>query len=97
MAFCKPSTTSLKGNAMSYATEESCESMEVNVGQEERWLSMFGAGALVAAGLLRGSPIFLLMGAGLAYRGATGHCPLYEATGLNTNKLQDQSHRRIAF
>lgn len=82
---------------MSCATEEACGNMEVNVSQEERWLSMFGAGALVAAGLLRGSPMFLLAGAGLAYRGATGHCMLYQATGLNTNKPADQSHRRIAF
>jgi uncharacterized membrane protein len=82
---------------MSYATESARENMEVNVGQQERWLSMFGAGALVAVGLLRGSPIFLLIGAGLAYRGASGHCPMYQAAGMNTNKLEDESHRRIAF
>jgi uncharacterized membrane protein len=75
----------------------SCEKQSVNVGQEERWISMFAAGAFAAVGLLRASPIFLMLGAGLALRGATGHCMLYEATGVNTNKLQEESQHRIAF
>jgi uncharacterized membrane protein len=73
------------------------ENSNVNVSQEERWMSMFGAGALVAVGLLRASPAFLLLGAGLAYRGVTGHCMLYEATGINTNKLQEPAQHHIAF
>lgn len=73
------------------------EYLKQNVGNDERWLSMFGAGALVTAGLMRGSPLLLIAGAGLAFRGATGHCALYEATGVNTNKLEEEPRSRIAF
>lgn len=73
------------------------ESPKVNVSQEERFMSLFGAGALVAVGLLRASPAFLFLGAGLAYRGVTGHCMLYEATGVNTNKSQEPAREHIAF
>jgi uncharacterized membrane protein len=75
----------------------SCEKQSVNVGQEERWMSVFTAGAFAAVVLLRASPIFLMLGAGLALRGVTGHCMLYEATGVNTNKLQESAQRHIAF
>jgi hypothetical protein len=64
-------------------------SVSVNVSQQERLLSMFGAGVFAACGLLRGSPTFLALGAGLAYRGYTGHCHVYEALG------QDTSERKI--
>lgn len=55
-----------------------------NVGETERLLSMFGAGVFATCGLLRGSLTFMALGAGLAYRGFTGHCHLYEALGQNT-------------
>lgn len=77
--------------------QHSYESPKVNVSQEERFMSLFGAGALVTVGLLRASPAFLLLGAGLAFRGVTGHCMLYEATGLNTNTLQEPARQRIAY
>jgi uncharacterized membrane protein len=57
-----------------------------NVGEKERLLSMWGAGALMTCGLLRGSPSLLLLGAGLAYRGYTGHCPTYELLNKNTTR-----------
>jgi hypothetical protein len=59
-------------------------SESMNVGESERLLSMYGAGLLTACGLLRGSMTFLALGAGLAYRGFTGHCHVYEALGQNT-------------
>ena len=58
-----------------------------NVGEQERLLSMLGAGALLTCGLLRGSASLLLVGAGLAYRGYTGHCPAYQAMHTNTARL----------
>lgn len=56
----------------------------INVGDTERLLSMFGAGVFATCGLLRGSLTFMALGAGLAYRGFTGHCHVYEALGQNT-------------
>ncbi|HZI18811.1 MAG TPA: SRPBCC family protein [Pyrinomonadaceae bacterium] len=62
-------------------------STAVNVGQTERWASMIGGGALAAYGLTRGSLggiALALAGAALLHRGYSGHCNLYEATGINT-------------
>jgi uncharacterized membrane protein len=59
----------------------------LNVGSMERWLSLLGGGALAAFGLSRGSLGGLALaavGGSLIYRGATGHCHLYEALGVNT-------------
>jgi hypothetical protein len=57
----------------------------VNVGESERLLSMFGAGALVAGGLMRGNLAILALGGALAYRGFTGWCHVYEALGMDTS------------
>jgi uncharacterized membrane protein len=58
----------------------------VNVGQPERVVSVLGGGLLALYGLSRGRTNGLLLsaiGAGLLYRGATGHCQLYQMLGLN--------------
>jgi uncharacterized membrane protein len=58
----------------------------VNVGPTERWLSMVAGGALAAYALRRRSipgGTAALAGAALLYRGATGHCDLYQALGIN--------------
>jgi uncharacterized membrane protein len=59
----------------------------VNVGEAERLASNVGGGLLVAAGLWKGGLGGLAL-AGLGgmflYRGATGHCPLYQAIGADT-------------
>ncbi len=59
----------------------------VNVGQNERSISL-AIGTLIAAyGLTRGSLSGLAtaaIGAGLIYRGATGHCPTYEKLNIDT-------------
>jgi hypothetical protein len=60
---------------------------KTNVGEPERWASMFAGGFLAACGLMRGSLSGLAlaaMGGALAYRGYTGHCQLYEALGHNS-------------
>lgn len=59
----------------------------VNVGQMERWLSMVAGGVLAAYALKRRElpgGAAALAGAALLYRGATGHCDLYQAMGVNT-------------
>jgi len=56
----------------------------VNVGQNERLLSLVGGGVSLLWGLDRGNPLCLALGAGLLYRGLTGHCHMYGALGVNT-------------
>lgn len=59
----------------------------VNVGEGERWLSLAGGSLLAAYGLSRGSLpglALVALGGGLLYRGATGHCSVYQALGVKT-------------
>jgi uncharacterized membrane protein len=58
----------------------------VNIGKVERWLSMVAGGALAAYGLKRREVpggAAAVAAAALLYRGATGHCDLYQALGVN--------------
>lgn len=60
---------------------------EVNVGGAERLASAVGGGALLLAGLLRRGPagaVMALAGSMLVYRGTSGHCAFYAATGRST-------------
>ncbi|HEX7174661.1 MAG TPA: SRPBCC family protein [Pyrinomonadaceae bacterium] len=60
----------------------------VNVGQAERWASAIGGGALALYGLTRGSMggvALALIGGSLIYRGASGHCTVYSAAGIDTS------------
>jgi uncharacterized membrane protein len=57
-----------------------------NVGAKERWLSMLAGGALAAYAFRRRSTpggAAALAGAMMLYRGATGHCSVYQALGVN--------------
>lgn len=59
-----------------------------NVSPAERAISMLGGGALMLVGLVRGGLTGLgsaLIGGGLLYRGATGHCGVYERLGVSTS------------
>jgi uncharacterized membrane protein len=59
----------------------------VNVGQAERWASIFGGAALVVSGLMRrnrGGMMLAGLGGGLLYRGLTGHCTVYQALDVST-------------
>jgi uncharacterized membrane protein len=61
-------------------------SLERNLGDNERALSLAG-GALLALVALRRSPITLLLagiGGYLLYRGATAFCPLWDALGRSS-------------
>jgi uncharacterized membrane protein len=60
---------------------------DINVGDIERLASLVGGGALAIYGLARRSPGGLglaLLGGALLFRGATGHCNVYESLGINT-------------
>ena len=64
---------------------------DVNVGEIERWASAIGGGALALYGITRlishgsvGGAVLALVGGSLIYRGTTGHCEMYHATGINT-------------
>jgi uncharacterized membrane protein len=65
----------------------------VNVGTTERLLSLLGGGVLAAWGLSRRNTSGLLLagvGAALAYRGASGHCDVYQALRLSSADSTDQ-------
>lgn len=69
------------------SAQESGRQGFVNVGQTERWASAIGGGALALYGLTRGSlggVALALIGGSLVYRGATGHCNVYDAMSVNT-------------
>jgi uncharacterized membrane protein len=58
-----------------------------NVGRNERIASIIGGGSLLAYGLTRKSWegwVLAALGSGLVYRGATGHCDVYQAFGVHT-------------
>jgi hypothetical protein len=57
-----------------------------NVGKAERWMSALGGAALTAFALKRrsrGSIGLALAGVPLLMRGATGHCSVYQALGID--------------
>lgn len=62
----------------------------VNVADVERWASALGGVALTAYGLKQirrrwpAAAVLAATGGALVARGATGHCPVYAATGVNT-------------
>ena len=60
-----------------------------NVGNAERIVSTVAGGGLIAYGIKRKDwvgALFGLVGGGLALRGATGHCQVYDALDVDTNK-----------
>jgi uncharacterized membrane protein len=70
----------------------------VNVGETERWASAIGGGALAIYGITRlithgswSGAVLALVGGSLVYRGTSGHCAMYEATGINTAGTDDVS------
>jgi len=73
---------SAAGSAMDFI-----ENMEVNVGSAERSASVAAGAILAVLGISRRSvPGALIAGLGgmMIYRGATGHCHLYDAMGIDT-------------
>jgi uncharacterized membrane protein len=78
-----------------------------NVNDTERLVSASAGGILVLQGLARRDLMGLLIasvGGALAYRGATGHCSMYQKMGIDTARSDgresethaDQNHVRIS-
>lgn len=60
---------------------------DTNISPTERFVSGAAGGALIALGTKRGDAlgvILSILGGGLALRGATGHCQVYDAMDINT-------------
>ena len=62
----------------------------INVADVERWASALGGAALTAYGIKQlkdrspAGAALTAAGGALMFRGATGHCPMYAAAGINT-------------
>ena len=62
----------------------------INVADVERWASALGGAALTAYGIKQlkdrspAGAALAAAGGALMFRGATGHCPVYAAAGINT-------------
>ena len=68
--------------------------MNTNVSPTERVVSATAGGALLAYGIKRGDTFGILLsivGGGLALRGATGHCQVYDAMDVDTNTTTTQN------
>ena len=66
---------------------------DTNVKETERWASLISGGTLVAFGLAKKDWTGLglaALGGGLLWRGATGHCGLYQALGINTARGRNE-------
>lgn len=72
------------GRSIQAAVQKSAR--PVNVSSTERWISGIAGTALAVYGISRrrfwGAAVALI-GAGLAQRGATGHCDIYAALGID--------------
>jgi uncharacterized membrane protein len=66
--------------------KSACSYENVNVGNTERWVSALAGGTIIAASAGRNfrGLLGLAIGAGLVYRGMSGHCSMYQALGINT-------------
>src|SRR5262250_1180162 len=64
----------------------------VNVGDLERWISLFGGGLLALYFLRRSLGTVVLLGAtgALLYRGLTGHSVLYQTMNISTASQDSQ-------
>lgn len=64
----------------------------INVNDPERWFSVVAGAAMAAYGLTRRSIAGLVvagLGGALVWRGASGHCLVYESLGLSTAPADD--------
>ena len=71
-----------------------------NVNNAERWLSVVGGSALAAYGLTRRSATGLglaALGGALVWRGATGHCMVYDALGVSSAQPSQARNASIPY
>lgn len=71
-----------------------------NVNNAERVASSLAGGAMLAYGLKHGGvsgAILSVLGGGMLFRGATGHCHMYDALGVNTAADVPEGTRKSPF
>jgi uncharacterized membrane protein len=74
--------------------EETFANTEKNVNDPERWISVIAGSAVAAYGLkMRSIPGMVLaaVGGALVWRGATGHCMVYEALGITSAEEENDN------
>jgi uncharacterized membrane protein len=74
--------------------------MTTNVSNPERWLSVVAGGAVAAYGLTRRSirgTLLAGLGGAMAWRGATGHCAVYEKLGISTADEPPQDQVSVPY
>src|SRR3954470_3201280 len=75
----------------------------INVADVERWASALGGAALTAYGIKHmrdrspAGAALAAAGSALMYRGATGHCSVYAAAGINTAGERQRDDTRAAL
>ncbi len=75
---------------------------DVNVADVERWASAIGGAALAAYGIKHlkdrspAGAALAAAGTALIVRGATGHCPMYGAAGINTANGHDDTREHLS-
>ncbi len=70
----------------------------INVGSAERWMSVVAGAALAAWALRerdRRAGAAAIVGAGLLYRGSTGHCPAYAVAGMDRAHPDSPTKREL--
>ena len=90
MSLARPQQRRMTGDQMydvrQYEHDAGSERPGPNVGRTERVLSMMAGGVLAGYAMRRRSALggaAAMAGAALLHRGATGHCSVYQATGIN--------------
>ena len=84
----RPKTARLMNSASAQRSKPMTST--INVADVERWASALGGAALTAYGIKQlkdrspAGAALAAAGSALMYRGATGHCPVYAAAGINT-------------
>src|SRR4051812_50016370 len=74
--------------------------MSPNVNNTERIISAAAGGALLAYGIKSGSvtrTLLSVLGGAMLFRGATGHCHMYEAAGINTRQDEPSGTQKSPF
>jgi len=83
----------LKSSRTAFSRSNHKPARTTNVGTTERLFSLLSGGVLAAYGLSRRNTSGLLLagvGAALVYRGASGHCDVYQALRLSSADSTDQ-------
>ncbi len=84
----------MKNNNQEKSLTDILTNTNTNVGDAERVVSAVGGGALLAYGLKRGDALGIalaVLGGGLALRGATGHCQVYDAMDVDRSDSEGRN------